>query len=382
MEALPSQLNVELGRQLDFRESNVAVTIYEVANQAGVGIGTVSRVLNDSPNVSPETRQRVLNAIEALDYRPSPIAQRLSLRRTLTIGVIVPFFTRPSTVERLRGIEAAIADTYYDLTIYNVETVARRDSCFAEVPAAGRVDGVIVISLRPTDEDVARWNSVGVPVVLVDAFHPELSCIAVDDVEGGYQATKHLIDLGHTHIAFTGDLVDQAFGFRSSWDRYQGYCNALQDFHLPQTDGYYRTAEHGREQARAMTHELLSLPAPPTAIVSASDTQALGVIEAARDLGLRYPGQLSVIGYDDIEVAGFINLTTMRQPLFETGQQGFQLLLRAIELPTAEIIHQRMPVSIVERGTTVAPGRAPLPENQPIYRANDREAGFAPGLES
>lgn len=330
----------------------MAATIYDVAKRAGVGIGTVSRVLNGSPQVREKTRQRVLAAIEELNYRPSPIAQRLSLRKTLTIGVITPFFTRPSFVERLRGVEAAVAESEYDLIVYNVETTAKRDVCFREVPARQRVDGVIIISLSPSDEDVARWAEAGVPTVLVDAHHPALSRVVVDDVAGGYMATQHLIELGHRKIAYVSDPLDNSFNFTSSRDRYQGYRQALADHGLSFQPEYHQADEHGRAQARAMTHRLLDLDDPPTAIFAASDTQAMGVLEALRERGLHAPDDVAVIGYDDIEVAEYLGLSTIRQPLFETGTIGVELLLKRIDAPEQPPLRVELPIELVVRQTT------------------------------
>ncbi|MFN2168595.1 MAG: LacI family DNA-binding transcriptional regulator [Anaerolineae bacterium] len=333
----------------------MAVTIYDVAKRAGVGIGTVSRVLNDSPNVRNETRQRVLSAIETLNYSPSPIARRLSLRKTLTVGVIAPFFTRPSVVERLRGIEAVIAESDYDLVVYNVETPSRRDAYFFHIPTSNRVDGLIVLSLKPNDEDVLRWNSARIPIVLVDADHPDLSRVLIDDIGGGYLATQHLIELGHRRIAFVGDPEHLAFDFTSSAHRYEGYRRALADYGLNYRSGYFQAAEHGQEVAAQVTRNLLSLEQPPTAIFAASDTQAFGVIEAARELGVRVPGDLSVVGFDDLELAAYLKLTTVRQPLVESGLRGIELLLQAIDDPNGEVVCDQLPLELVVRQSTAPP---------------------------
>ncbi|MFQ5855374.1 MAG: LacI family DNA-binding transcriptional regulator, partial [Anaerolineae bacterium] len=306
-------------------------TIYDVAERAGVGIGTVSRVLNNSPKVRPETRERVLAAIAELDYRPSPIARRLSLRKTLTIGVIVPFFTRPSFVERLRGVEAAVAESEYDLIVYNVETPEKRDACFREVPHRRRIDGLIVISLPPTDEDVRYFAQAGMPTVLVDAHHPELNRVVVDDVTGGRLATQHLIDLGHHKIGYISDPLENPFNFTSSRDRYLGYRRALKEAGIPFRSEYHQQGEHGHYQAKVMADRLLDLDVPPTAIFAASDTQAMGVLEALRERGLRSPEDVAIVGYDDIEVAEHLGLTTIRQPLYESGLRSVELLLDTIE---------------------------------------------------
>jgi DNA-binding LacI/PurR family transcriptional regulator len=330
------------------------VTISDVARKAGVGVGTVSRVLNQSPRVSDTTRQRVLQVMMELDYAPNPFAQRLSLGKTLTLAVIVPFFTRPSFVERLRGIEAAIAETEYDLIVYNVESVEKRDEYFRRMSRPERIDGLIIISLSPSDEDVERFRKSGVPTVLVDARHPEVPRVVVDDVTGGYVATRHLLDLGHRQIAFLGDAYPNPFNFTSSHHRFAGYQEALNEAGIDPQAEYYVTGEHGRDVANELTHQLLSLEDPPTAVFAASDTQAMGALEAARERGVPVPDALSLIGYDDIEIAEYLDLTTIHQPLFESGWSGINLLFQIIQGEPPEMVGE-LPVRLVERGTTAPP---------------------------
>ncbi len=333
----------------------MAVTIYDVAKQADVGVGTVSRVLNNHPQVSPATRQRVLAVIESLNYRPSALAQRFSRRKTLSIGVIAVFFTRPSVIERLRGMEAAAAARDYDLIVYNVETPAKRDAIFRATADSRRVDGLLVISLTPGDDDVERWRNAGVPVVLVDTQHPALPSIVVDDVQGGYRAGQHLIELGHRRIAFVGDPIHSAFSFTSSQDRLSGMQQALIEHDIPFCAAYHRTGEHGQEPARVLTHQLLALNEPPTAVFAASDTQALGVLQAARELGLRIPEDLSIIGFDDIEISEYLGLTTVRQPLFESGYRGIDQVLRCLVQIGSEAAHLELPLELALRVSTAPP---------------------------
>jgi DNA-binding LacI/PurR family transcriptional regulator len=312
-------------------------------------------VLNDRPFVSERTRQKVLAAIKELDYSPSPIARRLSLRKTLTIAVIVPFFTRPSFVERLRGVEYALADTEYDLVLFNVETTAKRDAYFRDVPRRERVDGLLIISLSPRDADVDRFLRSGVPTVLIDAYHNRLSRAVIDDVLGGRLATQHLIDLGHRKIGYVSDYLENPFNFVSSRDRYRGYRRALEEARIPFRPEYHLQGEHGREEAREMARRLLTLDDPPTAIFAASDTQAIGVLEAAQDAGRRVPDDLSVIGYDDIEIAEYLNLTTIRQPLFASGVEGVELLFGLLPDPLLAGRQSLLPVKLVVRRTTAPP---------------------------
>ncbi len=329
-----------------------SATIRDVAKRADVGIGTVSRVLNDSPAVSPATRQRVLAAIQELNFSPNPAARRLSLGKSLTIGVIVPFFTNPSVIDRMRGIEAVVAESHYDLVLFNVETQARRDACFHDVPRSERMDGVLIISLHLESRDARRFIESQVPTVLIDAVHPDFDWVIVDNVAGGYLATQHLIQLGHRRIAYISDELDQPFESAPVKDRYQGYVKALTEANIPLKSEYYRQGELKTAVARQLAHELLDQPQPPTAIFAYSDIQAIGVLEAAEERGINVPRDLSVIGYDDIEIAEYLGLTTIRQSLFESGARGAELLLKAMTQPTSERQQVMLPTELVNRKTT------------------------------
>ncbi len=328
-------------------------TIRDVARRANVGLGTVSRVLNNSQNVSDATRERVLQAIQELDFSPNPLGRRLSLGKTLTIAAVVPFFTRPAAVERLRGIESALAGSEYDL-IVNIETPERRDACLRDLARRERVDGVLIISLPLRGEDIDSFQAAGVPFVLIDINDPSLKavdCVVVDDVQGGRKATEYLIELGHRHIGYVGDPLDGRFGFTSSRDRYLGYRMALEEAGLRLRDELHKHGQHARYEARLMASEMLALPKPPTAIFAASDTQALGVLEAAREAGLEVPNDLSVIGYDDIEIARYLDLTTVRQLLFESGEIGIQLLLERVKDPLREPTWEIVPTELIIRNS-------------------------------
>ncbi len=298
--------------------------------------------------------QRVLAAIEALNYEPHPAAQRLSLGRTNTIALMLPFLTRPSTVERLRGVQSTLADSDYDLVLFSVDTPEQRDACYARLTRRTRVDGLLSISLPPSAEQARQILEAEVPTVLVDAVQPELNRVIVDDYAGGYQVTQYLLELGHRKIAFISDHLDNPFNFVSMRLRYQGYSQALADAGLALEPAYHVEGVHGRAEAAQMARALLSLADPPTAIFAASDTQAFGVLDAARDLGVAVPDQLSVIGYDDIELAEYMNLTTVHQPLYESGVRGVDLLLESMEagneLSGTEAF--QLPIELVVRGTT------------------------------
>ncbi len=337
-------------------------TIRDVAKEAGVGLGTVSRVLNESPLVSDVTRQRVLRVIKELDYVPNQLARRLSLGKTLTIAVVLPFFTRPAFSERLNGVASALSRTHYDLLIHNIDTPELRRDFFEHRLPHEVVDGMLVLSLPLFDEEVEYLlhRAASIPLVLIDSSHPRMEGqvhqLYVDDAAGGRLATQHLLDLGHTRIGFIGDVPANPFNFRSSRDRQRGYGEALDAAGIPQRAAYCAVGQHGRRPARALAGEMLALSERPTAIFAASDTQAVGVLEAARSLNLRVPEDLSVVGYDDIELADIMQLTTVRQMLFESGQRGVEILLEALREPQMAIVHEELSLELVVRESTSKPG--------------------------
>ena len=307
-----------------------APRIRDVAARAGVGVGTVSRVLNDAPGVASATRDRVRAVMHELGYQPSSTARNLSLGRTLTVGVIAPFFTSPSVVERLRGIDDVFGHSPYDLTLYNIETPAQRRAALRRFGRRDRVDGLIVISLQLTPGELRSLARDGLPTVLVDVANAPLPHVGIDDVGGGAMATRHLLDAGHRDIAFVGDVEENPFGFASSERRLDGFRAALEEADVPLPAAYVRRGPFGRATAGRLTRQLLALRRRPTAIFAASDVQAFGVLDAAARAGLTVPDDLSVIGFDDIELADAIGLTTVRQPLRESGRAGATLLLQSL----------------------------------------------------
>src|SRR5437899_3599369 len=300
----------------------MTITIHDVARVAGVGIGTVSRVINNSTNVKPMTREKVLHAIAQLDYRPNPIARSMISKRTGSIGVVVPFFTRFFFIEVLRGTEAALAQLGRDLVLYNVETNAQRDRYFTELPMHHKVDGLLILSLTPEDATASTFEEKGMPVVLVDAYSPYLHSLVIDNVKGAYQAVKCLIEKGHQRIGFINGEIEGNFKFNQANDRLIGLHRAFGESGLLFEPELVLTSEWNKLGGKQAALQLLLQQKRPTAIFSASDMQAVGVLEAAKELGIPVPEQLSVMGFDGIEVSELLELSTVQQPMREIGEVG------------------------------------------------------------
>lgn len=326
-------------------------TIYDVAECAGVSISTVSRVLNSPEQVSGATRSRVLAAIDQLHFVPKAEAVARARKAMGQIGVLSPFFTFHSFVDRLRGLVKALANTQYELVVYYVDSSARRDGYLASLPISHRLAGLIVMALPFDQEAAQRLHIHELETVLIEAPQAGFSSVAIDDQAGGRMAAEYLMQRGHERCGFVGDSSVPDYAIHTSDWRLAGYRSALLEAKLTLPDEYIALAPHGMEQARQVAHKLLELPKPPTAIFAASDIQALGVLKATRERGLSVPRDVSVIGFDDIEMAGALGLTTIRQQLDESGGVGADLLLARLEDSSRSIQHVMLPLTLVPRET-------------------------------
>jgi LacI family transcriptional regulator len=327
-------------------------TIYDVAKEAGVSIATVSRVLNSSQQVNEETRQQVLAAINRLGFVPRAEASARARRSHRRIGVLAPFFTYPSFVQRLRGITSVLEGSPYELVVYNVDTAAHCRHYLESLPVVQRLDGLVIMSLRIDDPVAERFLRQELPVVLIEMSHPAFSSVDVDHIAGGRLAAAYLLARGHRLLAFVGgDIEIPGYTLRTSELRLAGYQSALHEAGLPLSDAYIRQTQHSLEQARQQAHVLFDLPEPPTAIFAANDTLALGVLKAGRQRKLNLPGDVAVIGFDDLDIADYVGLTTISQALDESGRVGVELLLARMAEPARPIQHIRLPLKEIARET-------------------------------
>lgn len=329
------------------------VTIYDVAEQAKVSIATVSRVLNTPHRVNEQTRHRVLETIDRLGYVPKAEATARARRLDRRIGVLAPFFTYPSFVQRLRGIVDALAGTASELVIYNVDSAQRLAGYLASLPILRRLDGLILMSVLVDQDAVMRLHSHGLPTVMIETSHPSLSGVEIDNQGGGELAAEYLLSQGHRRIGFVGgDIEIPHCTLRTSELRLSGLRSGLSAGCAALPDAYVRMGQYDLESAREQAHALLDLPEPPSAVFAANDTLALGVSRAIRDRGLQVPGDVAVIGFDNLDMAEFVGLTTIDQSLTESGRVAVELLQARLADPTRAIQHVRLPLRVVERETT------------------------------
>jgi LacI family transcriptional regulator len=328
-------------------------TIYDVANLSGVSISTISRVLNAPDKVNSETHKRVMNVIDQLGFVPRAEARAHALQNTGRIGVLTPFFTAPSFVQRLRGVAFTLSKANYELVIYPVDSMDHLQGYISSIPLMRNIDGLIIMSLSLGNQDAQRLSNNGMETVLIEYSHPQLNSILIDDHYGGRLVAEHLVNKGHKSFGFLGDIEPpEKFAIHPVKSRLAGFTQALQEAGLSLPKTYVRSCPYTQKESRQAAFELLSLPKPPTAIFASSDIQALSVMKVARQLNIKIPTDLAVVGFDDIDLAEHVDLTTICQHLDESGKLAAEILLARISEHDRSLQHINLPLNLIERMTT------------------------------
>jgi LacI family transcriptional regulator, repressor for deo operon, udp, cdd, tsx, nupC, and nupG len=342
------------------RQPSPPANIRAVARLAGVSTATVSRALRGLSYVSPPTRARVLAAAEELDYVVSPSASRLASGQTRSVGVVTPYIGRHFFAQVLSGAEAVLREAGYDVLLYALPEEQARAGFFEELPLRRRVDAVLVITLPLSEAQMDKLRALEVPLGVVGSIGVDTvgaSRVGIDDTAGARTAVNHLVNLGHERIAMIGGGVSNAEPnpFTTPEDRRVGYRLSLTDAGLTwypdyEVDGRYTTT--GGEQAMG---GLLGLEHPPTAVFAQSDRMAVGAMHALRRAGLSCPEDVSIIGFDDHEVAAPLDLTTIAQPMAEQGALAAEQILSALEGGEPQVAV--LPTRLVLRSSTSPPRR-------------------------
>ncbi|GAA1546177.1 DNA-binding LacI/PurR family transcriptional regulator [Microbacterium ginsengiterrae] len=331
-------------------------TIADVAARAGVSKATASRALSGRGYVSPETRARVERAAEALSYVAHSSATSLATGRTMTVGVIVPSIERWFFSELLAGAQEALIDAGYDLTLFCLpEHSAARRRVFDDVLPRRRYDGLIAAGVQPEAGEMDQLIRADRPVVCVGPHNDVVDNISIDDAAAAAIATEHLIDLGHTEIAFIGGAASAAGFSVSDRLRLEGHRAAMTAAGL-RTRTRVSLASGGMPSGYEAAVDLLgNRRTRPTAVVGVCDEVAIGTIIAARRLGIAVPTELSVVGVDDHEYAEMFALTTIRQQPREQGREAVRMLMRRLDDPDSARQHAVAASALVVRNSSTAP---------------------------
>jgi len=332
----------------------VPVSIKDIARAANVSYSTVSRALNNSPRVNAETKAQIERLAADMGYLPSAVARSLVTRRTYTLGAVVTTITDLFYAEVIHAIEETALSLKYSLILANSGGDPDREWTAIQVLRERRVDGIILVSSCCTRQGLLAEAELDTPVVIINNAYQEHIGYSVetDNAAGGRAATRHLIELGHTQIAHIA-------GPEREWDaleRQAGYEQALQVYGLPLDPGLIVRGDSRPQGGIEAMQRLLALPSRPTALFCYNDTTALGAMRAARAAGLRIPEDLSVVGFDDIDLAPFFEppLTTVAQPKRRMGETAVQMVLELLAGGSVE--DQVLPNELIVRGSTMPHG--------------------------
>jgi LacI family transcriptional regulator len=327
----------------------------DVAERAGVSLGTVSRVINNDVHVAPDTRERVALVMREMGYVANRQARSLKGSKTNVIGVLAPDLGTGYIGEIMRGIDSELALSQLDLMLFTTHRTAIKEANYVANMVQGMVDGLLLVLPRNPADYTGTLTRRNFPFVLIDHQGTGESCPAVGATnwQGAYNATEYLIKLGHTRIGFITGSMDLGCAI----DRLEGYRSALRTYHLPESPELIYEGTFFQPDGYDGASVLLNLPNPPTAIFASNDVMAMGVMDAVRNRRMHVPDDISVVGFDNIPQSAMVypSLTTVQQPLEQMGRVATQMLLGILKNPEKDAGRIELPTELIIRNSTLAP---------------------------
>lgn len=326
-------------------------SLTDVAKHSGFSIATVSRVINESDQVTQETRDAVQRSMNELGYIPNRVARRLRQKggRRHLFGLILPDIQNPFNAELARGIEDVAYANEFAVMLCNSDDKFKKEEFYLNVMRAESVDGVILPPNQESDAAVLDLIDRGMPVVIIDRAlqDADVDTVEVDNFGGALEAVTHLIERGHKRIAH----ISGPESISNSRSRRRGYKQALKDAGISVEPDYILEGDWKQKTGRAYASQLLELPTPPTALFVSNNLMAVGALEAIHQKGLKVPNDIALIGFDDLPWAEALDppLTVVRQPAYEVGQQAAEILLNRLNNPDAPIEKRRLKPQLVLR---------------------------------
>lgn len=334
---------------------NKMPTIYDIAKEAGVSYSTVSRTLSGFEFVKESTRERVLAASKKLGYVPNQQARSLAGGPSNLIGVLVPTLSNEYITQIIHGVDDELTKSNYNLILYTTNRHQGKEATYAAAIMNGAADALLLVAPLITDPYLDVLREQNFPYVLIDQADQSDQSTAVNTTnrKGAYEATQHLIRLGHRRIGFIAGLPQ----LNSAMERFNGYKSALTDYDLPFYEEYVAAGKFTSGNGYEAAQQLLELPSPPTAIFAANDLSAFGALEAIREHRLRIPEDISLVGFDDIPQAAMVypKLTTIRQPLHQMGHEGVKLILEMLADPAMELRRITLDTQLIVRDSCAPP---------------------------
>ncbi len=332
---------------------NKKVTIYDVAKRADVAISTVSRVLNGSLNVSDKTKERVQDAIKALNFRPQVNARKLASKEAQMLAVAVPSFTTPFFNEVLKGVKDELKKTDLDIILYNTGSKDPEEAV-TNFFDRGSADAVILISIDVSDTAHMHLQSSGIPAVLVNSQHQDYNYFMVNDYQGGFMAGEHLIKSGYERIG----MISTPVKTRTSIERENGFKDAFKKLKQSPKKEYFITGDTSKhagfteEAGFEAINKYSQMSEFPDAIFCLNDSMALGALHSISRLGLRVPDDVAIMGYDNIKLSKYLDLTTIDQQMHTIGTQAISRLLAIIKSKDTQLFQTMINPILIPRGST------------------------------
>ncbi|AGB41750.1 transcriptional regulator [Halobacteroides halobius DSM 5150] len=330
----------------------MSATIKDLANEVGVSESTVSRALNDYDDVNEKTRRKIVKVAERLNYKPNAIARGLARKKTNTIGLFLLGKIgegHPFAMKLVAGVMNASRKSEYDILLFS-ETEVRSDSYIQRCQERS-VDGAIILGIKSNDPHLEEIKNSDIPIILIDipVSGKKTTYVSSHNVEGAYQAVKYLMNLGHQKVVFMNGHEHAPV----SKERLQGYKLAHQDCKIKYNDQLVLNGKYERDIAYQRMKKFLSLNKDFTAVFAASDLMALGVMDALKEVNIKIPEEVSIIGFDDIELCTHTNpqLSTVKQKRFEMGQRAVIGLLEMIEEGSNSVEPVLLDYELVIRGS-------------------------------
>lgn len=326
--------------------------IEDVARQAGVSTATVSRVLSGKPYVSDDLRERVMDAVQDLNYRPSRVARSLRVQRSSIIGLIVSDIQNPFFTAVVRAVEDTAYSQKYSVFLCNSDENTEKEAMYLELMVAEHVAGVILSPTLGQNDIYRHLAEVGVPAVAIDrrVTNVDIDSVLVDNVSGARAAMRHLLEMGHRRIgAVIGSPVSS-----TGEERLRGYAEALHSFGLPVEPELIRTGMPRIVSGHEFTNELLSLHNPPTALFTGNSLLTIGALSAIHTRGLRIPDDIALAAFDDMDWTAFVKpaLTVVAQPTYDIGRTAVELMLQRMEDPDRPYQEVMLPATLHIREST------------------------------
>jgi len=329
------------------------VTITDIAREANVSKMTVSRVLNGTGQVAPATEQRIRKIIEKMQYQPNLIARSLAMRQTNILGVIIPkiehMFLDNYIAQILSGVTDVALENDYKIILCPVDLSGKSDTSYLDIARTKMLDGMILVKTKIGDRNIDKLAEGDIPFVLVNykSRSDQIHYIDSHNIKGAEMAVDYLYNKEHRDIAFMAGSMDET----NARDRMKGFKKAIKKYGLSCPDCWIMYGDFSKEKAYAETENLVQSDNLPTAVFCSDDYMAIGVMECLKSHNIDIPGQVAVMGFDDIELSAYIipSLTTIRQPIYELGKSSARMLLDIISDNEQVENHRILDVELIAR---------------------------------